>query len=420
MKREDLRDKFSQVVGISKAEDILADAEAALGMDPGEEYSEFEVRDLCEEIAATYDGYIGEIATEIRINAEAQQRFDTLLENVPDPAVVVTFVDAEPVVKTVNRAFESVFGYDRGTIRDRRLTDLLHTEGEISGMDVWAENDSGDDREVTCTVADGTQRTFLLRTAMETTIGGEIEGYAIYTDITDRIERERDLDLLKQVFSRVFRHNVRNELTVVDGRLGHIASNAEAAALEEDVRIARASTERLLSHAEKARDIERLVDATHERVDRSLREIAETAVERCAPLPDGVSLEVDVPDVDVRGVDGFEAAPENAVENAVGHNPTPLSVEVTADIEPTTASLTITDTGTGIAPSEADVLRSGEENPLAHGTGVGLWVMYWYVRKSGGELSVTRADSGTTVRMTLDRSVDLRGPPAGDGPSTDG
>lgn len=414
MKREALRGKFSQVVGISKAEDIVSAAEDALGLDTSEEYSEFEVRDLCEEIAADYDGYIGEIATEIRVNAEAQQRFDALLENVPDPAVVVTFVDAEPVVKTVNRAFESVFGYDRDAVRDRRLTDLLHPDGEISGMAVWAEDDSGEEREVTCTLADGTRGTFLLRTAMETTIGGEVEGYAVYTDITDRIQRERNLNLLKQVFSRVFRHNVRNELAVVNGRLGHVASESTDRSIVENARAARESTERLLSHTEKARDIERLVDADDGRVDRSLREIASEAAERQAPLPEGVSLEIDVPAVGVRVVDGFGAAPENAIENAVRHNSAPLSIEVTAEVDTETASLIVADTGAGIDPTETDVLQTGEESQLAHGTGVGLWVMYWYVRKSGGELSVTRSDSGTTVRMTLNRSDARTAMPAED------
>jgi C4-dicarboxylate-specific signal transduction histidine kinase len=50
------------------------------------------------------------------------------------------------------------------------------------------------------------------------------------------------------------------------------------------------------------------------------------------------------------------------------------------------------------------MLNSGTETPLAHGSGVGLWVMNWYVKKSGGELEITGNDSGTTVTMQLKRA----------------
>ena len=404
MKRDELISRFSQVVGVSKAESIVAEAEAALGFDQPDTYSGFDVRDLCEEIAAEYDGYIAEIATELQIQTQAQQRFDTLLENVPDPAVVVMFDESVPVVKTANREFETVFGYEKAAIRGKPLAELIVPSGTEYGMDVWAKTNDETDQEVTRITASGEERTFLQRTAMETTIGGSVEGYGIYTDITERIERERDLDMLKQLFSRVFRHNIRNELTVVTGQLSHIADRLTDESLTQSARTALNAANRLLSHTEKTRDIEKLIDTAPDRTEMALEQLVDDAVVDQSELPANVSVQVELPDESVHVVDGFVNAVSNAVENAISHNSAPLTINISAHTDDETVSLVIADTGDGIAANETEMLNSGTETPLAHGSGVGLWVMNWYVKKSGGKLEINGSDSGTTVTMRLKRA----------------
>ena len=403
MKRDELISRFSQVVGMSKAESIVTEAEAALGFERQKTYSGFDVRDLCEEVAAEYDGYLAEIATELRIQTQAQQRFDTLLENVPDPAVVVLFDESAPVVKTVNREFEAVFGYEKAAIRGKPLSELIVPPGIEYGMDVWAKTNDETDQEVTRITASGEERTFLQRTAMETTIGGTVEGYGIYTDITERIERERDLDMLKQLFSRVFRHNIRNELTVVTGRLSHIADQITDDSLAQSARTALNAANRLLSHTEKTRDIEKLIDTAPERTEITVKQLVDSAVDEQSELPPNVSVQIALPDETVHVVDGFVSAVSNAIENAITHNSAPLTINITAHSDDETVSLVIADTGNGVAANETEMLNSGTETPLAHGSGVGLWVMNWYVMKSGGELEITGSDSGTTVTMQLKR-----------------
>jgi len=404
MKRAELVSRFSQVVGVSKAESIVTEAEAALGFEQRDAYSGLDIRDLCEEIAAGYEGYIAEIATEMRIQTQAQQQFDTLLENVPDPAVVVTFDNSVPVVRTVNSEFETVFGYERDAIRGVALAELIVPSGTTYGMDVWTKTGGEADQEVTRVTASGEERTFLQRTAMETTMSGTVEGYGIYTDITERIERERDLDMLKQLFSRVFRHNIRNELTVVTGQISHLSDRLTDDSLVQSARTALDAANRLLSHTEKTRDIEKLVDTAPARTDVPLAQLVETAMDGQPALPADVSVRIALPDESVHVVDGFATAVGDAIENAIAHNDTPLSVDITATVDDETVSLVIDDTGSGIPAEETEMLTSGEETSLTHGSGVGLWVMNWYVKKSGGELQITGSDSGTTVTMGLKRA----------------
>jgi signal transduction histidine kinase len=53
-----------------------------------------------------------------------------------------------------------------------------------------------------------------------------------------------------------------------------------------------------------------------------------------------------------------------------------------------------------------DVLETGEAvDALYHGSGLGLWLVYWVVQQSGGEATVREAaPRGTVVAVTLPRS----------------
>lgn len=60
----------------------------------------------------------------------------------------------------------------------------------------------------------------------------------------------------------------------------------------------------------------------------------------------------------------------------------------------------VADKGPGIGPDERAVILSGEETPLQHGSGVGLWLVKWVVRNVGGTLSFGDGP-GTTVEIEL-------------------
>jgi two-component system sensor histidine kinase RegB len=48
------------------------------------------------------------------------------------------------------------------------------------------------------------------------------------------------------------------------------------------------------------------------------------------------------------------------------------------------------------------VLEAGEETPLEHSTGLDLWLVYWVVALSGGELAFEENDPrGTVVTIAL-------------------
>ena len=77
-------------------------------------------------------------------------------------------------------------------------------------------------------------------------------------------------------------------------------------------------------------------------------------------------------------------------------------------------SLSVTDEGVGMAP---DVLARAFDpffttKPIGEGTGLGLSMIYGFVRQSGGQVRIhSEAGHGTTVRMLLPRHAGEAEPP---------
>jgi signal transduction histidine kinase len=116
------------------------------------------------------------------------------------------------------------------------------------------------------------------------------------------------------------------------------------------------------------------------------------------------TIETDLPDdCVVQAHPALTLAIEEALRNAVGHNPGGVEVTVRlwrdggGDVR-----VDIADTGRGIPENERRTLRNAEETPLEHTEGLGLWMIYWTVTRSGGTVEFEDNDpQGTRVRIRL-------------------
>lgn len=86
------------------------------------------------------------------------------------------------------------------------------------------------------------------------------------------------------------------------------------------------------------------------------------------------------------------------LENACVHGEGPILISV--DLNDESVAIEISDQGPGIPDLELDMIESGEETPLKHGRGIGIWVAFWIIKASQGTLSFD-VDDGTTARITL-------------------
>jgi len=100
---------------------------------------------------------------------------------------------------------------------------------------------------------------------------------------------------------------------------------------------------------------------------------------------------------------------QNLVENALRHTPEAGSVEVTVAGGDEAATIVVSDTGTGIAPSDMphvfDRHYVGRQRSVhKEGTGLGLSIVKGLVDRMGGTVTVeSQPGRGTTITVKLDR-----------------
>ncbi|WP_135822321.1 ATP-binding protein [Halostella litorea] len=211
-------------------------------------------------------------------------------------------------------------------------------------------------------------------------------------DVTERELRKQRLEVL----NRVLRHNLRNRVDAIKG-------NAEAIEAESSDGYAaeiRESADELATLSAKAREIDQLVSRPTRYSEADLSAV----VRELAAATGDDRVIVDVPERAplVTDWEALRLAVRSAVENAVEH----AAESVTATVERSDSGyvITVADDGPGIPDSELDSLDAETETPLQHGTGLGLWLLKWSVRKLNGTLSFDTS-GGTTVRLTVpDRS----------------
>lgn len=249
--------------------------------------------------------------------------------------------------------------------------------------------------------------------------------------------RERKQRL--EVLHRVLRHNVRNRMSIILNYAGIIGDMVDDDLVVEAVETIESAGADLNGLSEKARQLESVLDDAEsgpEPVEVS-RIVREVAAETADAHPE-VEVDVTTPDeVWALTLPAFRLAVENAVENACEHNDSDeprVEVTVTERDEgpdagaddpsvdaPAAAAeggvrIEVADNGPGIPEQDRNVIEEGRETDLEHGSGLGLWVLYWIVDNSAGTLTFDENDPrGAVVR------IDLRGtsPPPDDADASD-
>jgi len=236
--------------------------------------------------------------------------------------------------------------------------------------------------------------------------GGELAGtLAICRNVTDLEERTRQLHVL----DNILRHNIRNNLNVIHGRGEQLKAGVdgelEAAA---DVIVKRA--EDLLTTSEKSRAITAALSESTGTAPVELGTLLRDVATKTATQWPDVDIEVRGPSqLSVAATSTLEPALEELFTNAVIHNDSEKpQLHATLSVDDGQAILSIRDNGPGISAFDTEVLESGEAiDVLSHGSGLGLWLVYWTIKRSGGGIQVDDCEPrGTEIRIQLPQTVE--------------
>lgn len=316
--------------------------------------------------------------------------------------MVIVLDDANRIIR-VNRSVEELFGSAINLI-GKPATSLFDQET----LEELAT--ASDQSEVWITVGDEERLLNVNSTEFSDHRGDILTQVLVCRDITDQKrheeelrQREHDLQLVKNIQSRFLRQNLRDELEVVRTNAQLITDESSPEDLEWYETLVE-KTDRILEWSDKARTIEQLVetDETLEyEVTDGLRSIVDA---KRLEFPE-VRFELDTHTaLRIETVPQISEALDNLVDNAARYNTNddPV-VQITTTHSGSRAYVKIADNGPGIDPVEANAILSGEETALQHGSGFGLWLVYWVVEKSNGTMELQSDDEGSVVELEFNR-----------------
>lgn len=235
--------------------------------------------------------------------------------------------------------------------------------------------------------------------------GGAFVGRLIVvSDTTEQRRREQDLALLKQVFARVLRHNMRNDLNIIKGNAELLVDSASGELVAPAETVSTTAGD-LLTLSEKARDLEAIIESPRTRTRVDLAAAVEGALEEVHDqYPDAsIDATLERPCL-VMAHQQLETAIKNIVENACEHDTEPpTTIEITTTVHENAVELVITDDGPGIPDHEINVLEAESESSLQHGSGLGLWIINWVINRSEASLDISADSEGTRVALSFER-----------------
>ena len=340
---------------------------------------------------------------------ESNRRFETLVSNLPGMVYRCKYESEWPML-FVSDGCEQLTGYDADALVDGTVSygEDIVASGDVD--DVWQivteaiENGNPFQCDYQVVTAEG-ERKWVWEQGRGVEFGGDvvaIEGFV--TDITDRKQQTQRLNVL----NRVLRHNLRNRMSVI---LSHAAGVEEQVA--DETLKARTDQIRQTAHevaalSESVTDIEEILQLSPaEFYPVDLHRLVETvAADRRTAYPDAtVTVDAESP-LWVEATEKLQLVVHHALDNALAHNdgesPSGHVLAATGDDEGM-VRLDIADDGPGIDPVELNVLDEHESiTDLSHGSGLGLWVMKWYVDAVDGDLTFSDHDPrGTVVTIRL-------------------
>ena len=206
------------------------------------------------------------------------------------------------------------------------------------------------------------------------------------------------------------RHNVRNRVNVIGGRLDLLLTELDEEAVEAvDDTHETAIDGQLQAITELLSDVQLAVEALDEDREGEPVALASVVTEQATVAEqshDGLSVEVAVdPQLRVRADELLSAVVENLLSNAVHHHDRETaSVVVTAERDEEWVRLRVADDGPGIDNRRKQRVFEPE---VGEGSGMGLYLVETLVDQYGGDVRLADNEPrGTVVELTLPRATE--------------
>lgn len=340
------------------------------------------------------------------------ETYDTLFGAIKDG---VYKLDSEGRITWINEQAVEEFdlGYSRNDLLGKHVSTIMPLEDVQTCNAIIQELLEDEQREsARCEIDLETKHGTTIPVELHLTVreqDGDLRGsVGVVRDITDRRQRQERL----MVLTRLLRHNLRQKMNVIGGRLELVED--EVSGDERDhVEAIHDALRELTELSEKTLEVHwAMADSGRFQKEIDAVESVRRVTERLQDSYPTADISVEAPESAVVEADRtLDIVVENLLENALEHadRPSPkIEIGVSTGGERNArVTVTIADDGPGIPDGELEPLTEGRETSLRHGSGLGLWLVKWVVERFGGDLTFEdRTPRGTLVRVRLKQATD--------------
>ena len=319
-----------------------------------------------------------------------RDRLSALFENVPDAALSFELVDGEPVVREINSAFIDTFGY-RSEIIGESIDEYIvpeESEAETQAAEFNERLRNGESLRTECRRETASGMRDFLMYVVPLELGTEnVGGYAIYSDITERKERERALRRQNErldEFASVVSHDLRNPLSVAEGYLELTRETGDMehlATVSDAVERMRELVDGLLRLAREGRVVGDIGSVDVSVAARAAWGSVDTGDATLA-VDDDLLVEADE--------DRLRELFENLFRNSIEHGGGTPAVRV----EATPGGFAVADDGPGISEECRETIFDVGVSTVEDGTGFGLAIVRRIAEAHGWSVTVTDDENG--------------------------
>lgn len=382
-------------------------------------YHEPDVR-LLESLAAEAVAVIAALSVTEPLGIHVRRRASQLEAILASMADALLIIDAKGRLVRLNRVARELLGLDEisivlGQPLDEKLRDHWPVDGQAVATALQPVIDqlrrTEQRYEIEAELPDTTRRTLSFRASPLHDAAGQFTGGVIvFSDVSSR----RDVERFKDEMLSIASHDLKTPATAIKTQAQLLKRQFTAGVhgdVEEGLSMIADQADRL------AKLLNRLLDVSTIESGRLEMDLAPTDL--CGILTsmaralqvttDAHLINVDAPTGVIGHWDArrLEEVVQNLLTNAVKYSPMGGRIEVRLDADETTATVLVSDPGSGLTPDEVahafDRYYRGLDLQGLEGTGIGLYICQAIVAAHGGRLWAESGgrDQGSTFGFTL-------------------
>ena len=311
--------------------------------------------------------------------------FAEIVQRIDDPVMIQNLdgsfrVINEAVIDMAMQSQETLIGQDEFAFMDEAAAEKIDEKKKRV-----AENEESVSYQVSPAFPDGSERTFSTTRYPYYDEQGNLDGtIAICRDVTDLEEHKRHLEIL----DRVLRHNLNQNMTVVQGYASMIETQTEGAISENAAKITNNAT-KILEVSQKQRKITEFLSESPSTEEIEIGSIVKRLAKRVeTEYPDANISIGAIPEVQVTAINAIEEAIEELLVNSIVHSEqSKPSVTVKLETTGDTVRIKILDENPQLIEMDYAILEGKTKlGNLHHGSGLGLWLVRLIVDRAKGKL----------------------------------